>query len=237
MIRDWTDSESVDSLSPHAEVFFTRLIMKADDFGNYTGNPKLINAALFPFKCYDVMKVYDWIEECEKAGLVLCYSVDGKQYLHINNYDQKLRRMRAVYPPPPDGQARTVDGNLRTNDGQVTAEVEEEEKKEVETEVEHEDARVTLWPTFDDFWTKYAKKVDRLKCEKIWKKISQEAREKIMEHLERYVRSTPEIQFRKDPATYLRNKSWENEIIPKANEHPAKITVDQRNALIRAGVA
>ncbi len=67
VIRDWTASESVDLLTVKAEVFFTRLIMKADDYGNYTGNPKLIAAALFPLKMYDVSSILMWMEECEKA--------------------------------------------------------------------------------------------------------------------------------------------------------------------------
>jgi hypothetical protein len=100
VIRDWTASETVDLLSAKAEVFFTRLIMKADDYGNYTGNPKLINAALFPLKIYEVLDVMNWIEECEKAGLLRQYKSDGKTYLHIQNFGQTLRRMKAVYPPP-----------------------------------------------------------------------------------------------------------------------------------------
>lgn len=67
-------------------------------------------------------------------------------------------------------------------------------------------------PFFDDFWNKYGKKVDRIKCEKKWSGLSQKVKEKIMSHLDRYVLSTPDVKFRRDPATYLNNQSWENEI-------------------------
>lgn len=231
MIRDWTASETVDQLSPGAEIFFTRLIMKVDDYGNYTGNIKLINAALFPLKGYSVDQVSMWFKECEVAGLILSYEVDKKPLIHIKNFNQKLRRMRAEYPPPPDGQ---VTDNVRTSDGQKTAEVEEKKKKkEVEDEEEAKNQDVSIWPSFENFWDKYAKKVDRPKCENLWKKIPQGAREKIMEHLELYVRSTPEVQYRKDPATYLRNQSWENEIILKQNAKSANITRDERNDFLR----
>jgi hypothetical protein len=70
-----------------------------------------------------------------------------------------------------------------------------------------------LWPLFDDFWDKYDHKQDRAKCEKHWKKINQEAREKIMMHLDLYIPATPDKKYRKHPATYLNNKSWENEVI------------------------
>jgi hypothetical protein len=136
VIRDWTASETVDLLSAKAEVFFTRLIMKADDYGNYTGNPKLINAALFPLKIYEVLDVMNWIEECEKAGLLRQYKSDGKTYLHIQNFGQTLRRMKAVYPPPTgDGTLPTSDGQMTATFGQVTAET---KRNEVETETETE---------------------------------------------------------------------------------------------------
>lgn len=234
MIRDWTDSETVDQLSPLAEVFFTRLIMKADDYGNYPGNPKLINAALFPLKEYTATQIAEWSNECRNAGLIVWYHAEGKPYIHIKNFEQKLRRMRAVYPPPPVGQ---VTDNERTSDGQVTdnvrPEVEEEEKKEEEVE---EKAKVVLWPTFIDFWDLYAKKVDRPKCEKKWLKIKQADREKIMLHVEEYVKSTPDVQYRKNPATYLNNESWNNEIIAhaKLTQKTAHITREQRDAYIDA---
>jgi hypothetical protein len=45
-----------------------------------------------------------------------------------------------------------------------------------------------------------------------------------MEHLELYVRSTPDIQYRKNPLTYLNSESWNNEIII-ANGHSKKKSI------------
>jgi len=136
VIRDWTASETVDELSIKAEVFFTRLIMKADDYGNYTGNPRLINAALFPLKGYEVLDVCKWMEECEKQGLIVMYENEGKKYLHIPNFGQTLRRMKAVYPAPNiDGSMPTFVGQVTDNGGQVTA---ERKGKEIEKETRNE---------------------------------------------------------------------------------------------------
>lgn len=141
LLKDWTASESVEQLTESAEVFFTRLIMKADDYGNYVGNVKLIKAALFPLKdSITVVHIERCILECEKAGLLEKYTVEGKDYLHIPGFDQKLRRMKAIYPEPP---ARTNGGKLRTDGGQARTSADKcppelEEKKEVETEVELE---------------------------------------------------------------------------------------------------
>jgi hypothetical protein len=134
VIRDWTASESVDLLSIEAEIFFTRLIMKADDYGNYVGNPRLLNAALFPLKEYETGQIISWARECEKAGLIIRYTNSGKDYINIPNFGQTLRRMKAVYPSPTvDGSLRTSDGQTRTDYGQVTA---ERKGKEIESETE-----------------------------------------------------------------------------------------------------
>lgn len=109
VIRDWTTSEAIDKLSLGAEVFFTRLIMKADDFGNFTGNWQLIKAALFPFRDHSEKQISEWIDELETIQRVLRYSVDGKDYLHIPNFGQRLRTMSGKYPQPADICPRVAD--------------------------------------------------------------------------------------------------------------------------------
>lgn len=100
ILRDWTASDKIDTLSQGAEVFFTRLIMKADDFGLYYGNPKLLNSALFPLKDYDNSQVLKWLNECVKSGAIKKYSVDGKDYIQILGFDQRLRLMKSKFPDP-----------------------------------------------------------------------------------------------------------------------------------------
>ena len=43
-----TTSESLDGISDEAERFFWRLVVKADDFGLYHGNPKIRNRRSAP---------------------------------------------------------------------------------------------------------------------------------------------------------------------------------------------
>jgi len=107
MLRDWTDSEPVNQLDDGAEVLFVRLIMKADDYGRFTANPKLIRALCFPLR--DGIRESDIarrIAECETAGLIATYSDNGKPLLQIVNFGQRMRNgMKAKYPPPPDSAA------------------------------------------------------------------------------------------------------------------------------------
>lgn len=66
---------------------------------------------------------------------------------------------------------------------------------------------------FDEFWEMYGKKVDRKASETAYARIPERERAKIKEHVPRYVAATPEVRYRKNPATYLHNQSWNNEII------------------------
>lgn len=101
ILRDWTDSEKIDQLDVHAERFFTRLIMKVDDYGRYTANVKLLKSNLFPLRT-DIREtdIPRWLAACEKSGLIALYSIASKDYLQINNFKQVLRQKIEKYPPP-----------------------------------------------------------------------------------------------------------------------------------------
>lgn len=78
---------------------------------------------------------------------------------------------------------------------------------------------------FMDFWDKYDKKRgDREKIEKIWDKLSVEDRQSIMEYIPLYITSQPDKKYRKDPQTFLNNKSWNDELINQNNNSNDKWT-------------
>lgn len=66
---------------------------------------------------------------------------------------------------------------------------------------------------FERFWNLYDKKQDREKAKSKFKKLSKADKAKIFETLPAYVASTPDKTYRKNPVTYLNNKSWNDEII------------------------
>jgi hypothetical protein len=66
---------------------------------------------------------------------------------------------------------------------------------------------------FEKFWELYNKKADKKECLAKFKKLSKKDIEQIFIHVPKYVLSTPDVQFRKNPKTYLNNRSWENEIL------------------------
>lgn len=65
---------------------------------------------------------------------------------------------------------------------------------------------------FEEFWDLYSKKTSRAKCEVKFKKLSEKEIDKIFESLPKYVKSTPDKKYRKDPCTWLNGKCWNDEV-------------------------
>lgn len=159
ILRDWTDSEKVDLLSFQGEVFFLRLFMKADDYGCYHGNPKLLRASLYPLRLDSIREadLQRWIAECVNAGLIVLYESADKPYLRIVNFGQRLRSMKHRFPTD-DGNSRTIVSDLRTDDGDPPPEEREKGKLNPKPETnpkEKAKAEISLSDfegLFDDLW-------------------------------------------------------------------------------------
>ena len=68
--------------------------------------------------------------------------------------------------------------------------------------------------SFGEWWDLYDKKVgDKNKLEKKWNALSNEERQKAIDHTVLYKHSQLDKKFRKNPETYLNNKSFNDEII------------------------
>lgn len=128
MLRDWTNSDKMNSVSIQAERFFVRLIMKVDDYGCFYADTRLLKANLFPL-LIDTIREADllrWMAECQKAGLIVLYECDSKRYLQIVDFDQRLRQKKLKFPLPENMTAEC--GHLTDN----SPPEEKEKKKEKE---------------------------------------------------------------------------------------------------------
>jgi hypothetical protein len=106
IIREgWIDSERISRLSAAEECFFLRLCLKADDFGRYTANLKLLKSALYPLR--DDVRDTDIarnLAAAQETGLIRCYEVEGKRYLVIPDFRQRNRASTSKFPDPSNGQ-------------------------------------------------------------------------------------------------------------------------------------
>ena len=65
---------------------------------------------------------------------------------------------------------------------------------------------------FEIFWNEYNKKIDRAKTEKVWNKLTTEEVQKILANVKFYTLANPDLQYRKNPLTYLNGKCFNDEI-------------------------
>jgi len=73
---------------------------------------------------------------------------------------------------------------------------------------------------FEKFWNLYGKDIQKEKCYSEWKFINTIDKDKILNTLPNYIASTPEVQYRRHPITYLRNKGWLDEVIIPKSQNP-----------------
>lgn len=137
----------------------------------------------------------------------------------IPSFNIKMDDLRALYSEhcQADGSSQKSDANgtsrERLADASGTTKIEPITKNQEPRTNTNGDGEKALNIPFDVFWKTYAKSVAKDKCETKWKSLSDEVREKIMQHLPAYVASTPVKKFRKDPMTYLNGKGWQDDII------------------------
>lgn len=98
-------SEDINKISSNAEVLFYRLIVKADDFGCYYGNIKIIKSTCYPLKSDEIKdkQIISWLNELVNVGLAFIYADDdGKQYLKLTKWEkhQQKRANKPKFPLP-----------------------------------------------------------------------------------------------------------------------------------------
>lgn len=212
MIREGLiQSDSVNALTWQAEVFFVRLMLKADDFGRYSADTRLVRAALFPLRLDQVREtdVSRWIAECVKAKLVRLYIVDGKPYLEIPKFDQRMRAKKSRFPPSDGHMADTC----QTDGGHMLPEV------EVEVEVEgtppdggHVAVIRPPGDRFEEFWAGYSKKAGRAAAARAWKKLSDADRDLAIAKAPLYCAAMADRpEFIKHAQGWLNDKRWEDD--------------------------
>jgi hypothetical protein len=106
--------------------------------------------------------------------------------------------------------------------------------KHMETETENRTITINenINIDFEWFWNDYDKKVgDKQKLKKKWNKLTDEERQNAMNYIDLYKQSVPDKQFRKNPETFLNNKSWNDEIINRSITTSHKLSYTEREAI------
>ena len=64
ILRDYTDSLCFDGIGAEVERLFIRLLTKADDYGRFHADPRLVGAACFPLEQdIEPKQITKWLDE------------------------------------------------------------------------------------------------------------------------------------------------------------------------------
>lgn len=138
-------------------------------------------------------KVRRFLKNLENDSMIERKTTHLTSIISICNYDNFQSRDTSV------GTAN--DTSVGTAKGQVS-----EHKQECKELKEWKESK------FEEFWNAYSKKEGKAKCSVKFGKLSKEEIEKIILVVGDYVARTPDIQFRKNPLTWLNGSHWEDEV-------------------------
>ena len=163
-------------------------------------------------KNWNKSKVRRFLNLLQNDSMIVLTNEKITTRLTVCNYD--------TYQDERNASETQVKRKRNASETQVTPTKESKEYKELKEG--KEDAI-----DFDNFWTAYDYKKNKDKAKVKWDQLKPKDQKDILAYLPAYVKSTPDKQYRKHPATFLNNRGWEDEIIqsqPKLNNQPQQQT-------------
>ncbi len=140
----------------------------------------------------------------------------GEQYIINFEKHQKLTKIIRAKELSRASSQRFRDKQKQLSDGHVTISDKTDKDKDKDKDKEKEKDNICA---FEKFWELYDYKKNKSKCSTKWKYISKKDKLTIFETLPKYIKNTPDKQFRKHPLTYLNGECWNDEII-KSSKTP-----------------
>lgn len=136
------------------------------------------------------------IRECDKV------TFGNDQNVHSGMTESDI-------PPMPESDIRYIHKSTNENTTEITnTKGDSDEKQKPKDEPKQPNI------SFDEFWNAYDKKVgDKDKICKKWLGLSDDERLATMKHIAQYKAAQPNKKYRKNPETYLNQKSWNDEVI------------------------
>ena len=129
---------------------------------------------------------------------------------HINNIDNKdiidTKRIKEYKEKESEEPLSLIDGFAEEEDQNLKAKKEKEERGAAKEEREK---------TFEGLWKDYGRKGSKAKSLEKFNRLSEEEIGRMKKHIPHYVRSTPDICYRKDMQTYINQKSFNDIIFDK----------------------
>jgi len=114
-------SDLINTLTTEEEVMFYRLLVVADDYGLMDARPAILKAQCYPLRdTATPPKIEQWLAGLADKGLIVRYQHDGKPYLSVNKWEQRVRSRQKYVGPNADNCQTTaglLSGECQPSDG------------------------------------------------------------------------------------------------------------------------
>lgn len=220
-------NDQLAEIDPLGRILFIGLWTIADREGRMEDRPRRIKAELLP---YDDSDVDSLLQQLEKHGFILRYSVGEDRYIQVLNFTKHqnphVKESASTIPAPDEHGTGTVQEqnvpdenpadslNPITDTGSLIPDTPTESAPARDSSVEQR---------FAEFWNAYPKKADKDRARKAFSRIrwSQVEFSTVMAALEQHKRSAQWTkdngEFIPNPTTWLNNSRWELELPPPSS--------------------
>lgn len=98
-----TTSEHFNACDWFAQSLYIRILTLVDDFGRYDANERILKAHAFPLADdVQVPAIASGCQQLSANGLAKFYTVDGKKYLQLTRWQERVRSKESKFPPLAD---------------------------------------------------------------------------------------------------------------------------------------
>lgn len=219
------DNDELAEVPALGRLLFIGLWTLCDYKGNLEWREKRIKKQLLAYDNCDINKL---AINLDKSGFVRFYSEQDKIFVNIVNFNKHQnphkneRDKGSDIPEWSEVASQLIDLNTLTINRDLSGlKRSDSDSNPADSLILIPDSLILIPDTcndessscrFAEFWDLYDKKSGRPKCESKFKKLKKSEIEKIFEVLPKYIASTPDKQFRKNPLTWLNNECWNDEI-------------------------
>ncbi len=223
---EFWDDEKLATIKRDARLTFIGLWNLSDDYGVVKGNSVWLKNRIYPYDENLKLSEFEiWLDELQRINAIIPFNSNGEQFYYIKNFSnhQVISHPSGKRNPEPPNN---ILENSRNTPVVLTEDYSPKDKEKDNKKDKDKEKENIKEKEFKKWWDLYNKKIDKDECKKLFvgakklknrKVIKEDMYPDIFKHTKRYIESTPDKQYRKNPRSYLYQSCWNNEIIENGN--------------------
>jgi hypothetical protein len=139
-----------------------------DDFGRCDARTEILRSKMYPLKLGVVSSsdIVKWMEECSNTGLIRQYTISGREYLEILNFNQTVRIKKSKVPPPPNEDDMQMQADVKQT--QSTCVPETKRNESGVGDGEHTREKVPRGWSSDEYYDSGQQMFDEVKADELF---------------------------------------------------------------------